>query len=81
MNKSNQIEKQIIELYTFEGLYYPPSYSDLIQLLKYNRVSGQETALYPHWGYEINFDETLICLFYDDKSVLIVNCNGGIIAR
>ena len=79
--KSKSILKQILNIYTYEGIYYSPSHSDLIQHLKYDKVDNCEQAKHAHNGYEIDFKETMICLFYDDNSVLIVNCNGGIIAK
>ena len=80
MKKSQEIYKQIKDIYSFEGKYYSPNHRDLIQHLKYDKIDSDVKSAHNHHGYEIDFEESLICLFYRDKSVLIVNCNGGIIA-
>ena len=80
MRKSEEIYKQIKDVYSFEGRYYAPNHRDLIQHLKYDKIDTAIKCVHNHSGYEIDFEESLICLFYRDKSVLIINCNGGITA-
>ncbi len=76
LSEAKQIKEAIEVAYQYEGKYYPPKADDITEHLKRNCIDYDVPTPYKLKGYEQSFDNSLIVIYYNDNSVLIVSSSG-----
>ena len=75
MTKSVEVLETIKKHYGEEHYY---NYQDMISLLSNDNIDNFEKTLHEHSGYDKAYDSSMICIHYDDNSILVVTTSSFI---
>lgn len=79
MSIAQKVKAQIEKHYTYEGNVYINT-SDLSAHLKNDMIDNNQKPEHGHNGFDESFDQSVCVFYYQDNSILVVACTGGMTA-